>query len=76
VGYGLAPVGAVAGGAIARAFGLRAAFLFGGALVSLSAVLLGIWLNERTIEAARRGVVPRRRAPTGESTGPEVMKLP
>jgi MFS family permease len=52
--YGMASVGAVVGGAIAGAFGLRAPFFFGGVLMVGVTLVMGIWVNERAIAQARK----------------------
>jgi MFS family permease len=51
--FGAIPLGALAGGWIASAFGLRAPFLVGGAIVSVAGLLIGIWVNDATIAQAR-----------------------
>lgn len=51
--YGMASVGAVVGGAITAAFGLRAPFFFGGVLMVATTFVMGIWVNERAIAQAR-----------------------
>jgi MFS family permease len=51
--YGAIPVGAVAGGWLASAFGLRAPFLIGGAIVVLAGLLIGFWVTDATIARSR-----------------------
>jgi MFS family permease len=51
--YGAIPLGAVAGGWLASAFGLRAPYLIGGAIVILAGLLIGFWVTDTTIAAAR-----------------------
>jgi MFS family permease len=53
--YGAIPVGAVAGGWLASAFGLRAPFLIGGAIVVLAGLLIGFWVTDATIARSRAG---------------------
>lgn len=54
--YGLASVGALVGGVIANAFGLRAPFFFGGVLMVIITLVLGIWVTEEAIKDARNRV--------------------
>ena len=53
-GWGTMPLGAIAGGLIADAYGLRAPFLFAG----VSALVLAVWVStrvtNRSIQRARR----------------------
>jgi MFS family permease len=56
VGYGTIPLGAVLGGWLATAFGLRAAFFVGGGITLVTAVALRGAVNERRIEEARARV--------------------
>jgi MFS family permease len=51
--YGAIPLGALAGGWIASAYGLRAPFFVGGAIVVVAGLLVGIWVNDATIARAR-----------------------
>jgi MFS family permease len=53
--YGAIPVGAVAGGWLASAFGLRAPFLIGGAIVVLAGLLIRFWVTDATIARSRAG---------------------
>jgi MFS family permease len=63
--YGAIPVGALAGGWLASAFGLRAPFLIGGGTVVLAGLLIGFWVNDATIARSRErtgGGAPADRA--------------
>jgi MFS family permease len=51
--YGAIPLGALAGGWIASAYGLRAPFFVGGAIVVVAGLLVGIWVNDATIARSR-----------------------
>ena len=51
--YGAIPIGAVAGGWLASALGLRAPFLIGGAIVVLAGLLIGFWVTDATIARSR-----------------------
>ena len=53
LGWGSMPVGAAIGGFVARYFGLRAPFLFGGVVLLIMGVVGARVVNNRTIEAAR-----------------------
>ncbi|MEP6625891.1 MAG: MFS transporter, partial [Acidimicrobiia bacterium] len=50
LGWGTMPIGAIAGGLIASAFGLRAPFLVGG----VSALLLAVWIASRVTNRSIR----------------------
>lgn len=51
--YGAIPLGALAGGWIAEALGLRAPYVIGGAIVLLAGLLIGLWVSDARIEDAR-----------------------
>jgi MFS family permease len=51
--YGAIPLGALAGGWLASAFGLRAPYFIGGAITAAAGLLIGIWVNDATIARAR-----------------------
>jgi MFS family permease len=51
--YGSMPIGAVAGGALARTFGLRAPFLVGAIVLVAAAALALPMVNRRSVSAAR-----------------------
>ena len=53
VGWGSMPIGALVGGFIADAFGLRAPFLFATVVVAVCAVLMSRAVTSRSIAAAR-----------------------
>ncbi|HZD74119.1 MAG TPA: MFS transporter [Actinomycetota bacterium] len=53
LGYGAIPLGSVLGGVIGKTLGLRAPYLFGGALVAVSALLALPVVNDRAVQAAR-----------------------
>jgi MFS family permease len=53
VGYGFIPVGALAGGWIASAWGLRTTFFVGGGACFVAALLLGFSVTEDAIKTAR-----------------------
>jgi uncharacterized membrane protein AbrB (regulator of aidB expression) len=57
-------IGALAGGWLADASGLRAPFIVGGAVIVAVAALMGLWINERTVEEARARVTSAR-TPSG-----------
>ena len=54
IGWGTMPIGALAGGLIADAFGLRAPFLLAGTAALLLAGWIGLSVSNRSIERARR----------------------
>ena len=51
--YGAIPLGALAGGWLADAFGLRAPYFIGGAIVLVMSLGIGRWMTEAAIERAR-----------------------
>ena len=51
--YGSIPLGAMAGGWLASAFGLRSPYLVGGAVVVLAGLLVGVWVNDASIARSR-----------------------
>jgi Transmembrane secretion effector len=51
IGFGPAPVGALLGGALGRAFGLRAPFVFGSVVLAAMALLALPAINTRSVEA-------------------------
>lgn len=53
VAFGTMPLGALAGGALARTFGLRAPFLLGAATLLVAALLALPLVNGRSVRAAR-----------------------
>jgi MFS family permease len=53
VAFGTMPLGALAGGALARVFGLRAPFLLGAATLVVAALLALPLVNARSVRAAR-----------------------
>jgi MFS family permease len=57
VGYGFIPIGALAGGWIASAWGLRATFFVGGGVCFVAALLLGFSVTEDAIQRARAALV-------------------
>jgi MFS family permease len=57
VGYGFIPIGALVGGWIASAWGLRATFFVGGGVCFLAALLLGFSVTEDAIKTARAALV-------------------
>lgn len=57
VGWGTMPLGALAGGLIADAFGLRAPFLVAGIVALLLALWIGLTVTNRGISRARRRAV-------------------
>jgi MFS family permease len=57
VGWGTMPFGALAGGLIADAFGLRAPFLVAGIVALLLALWIGLTVTNRGIARARRRAV-------------------
>jgi MFS family permease len=65
--YGAIPLGALAGGWVASAFGLRAPYLIGGAIVVLAGLLIGFWVNDATIGVARERAGASGAAATGDA---------
>lgn len=59
VGYGFIPIGALAGGWIASAWGLRATFFVGGGVCFVAALLLSFSVTEEAIRTARAAVETR-----------------
>jgi MFS family permease len=59
VGYGFIPIGALAGGWIASAWGLRATFFIGGGVCFVAALLLAFSVTEDAIRKARAAVETR-----------------
>jgi MFS family permease len=53
IGYGAIPAGAILGGVVGRALGVRAPFLLGAGVLTLAALLALPVVNNRTIQAAR-----------------------
>jgi MFS family permease len=53
IGFGPAPVGALLGGVLGRTLGLRAPFVFGAAVLAVTALLALPAVNTRSVEAAR-----------------------
>jgi Transmembrane secretion effector len=53
VGFGPAPVGALLGGVLGRAFGLRSPFVVGAVVLAVVALLALPAVNTRSVEAAR-----------------------
>lgn len=51
--YGAIPLGAILGGWLADAFGLRVPFLVGGAIVVLAGIVIGRWVDDEAIGRAR-----------------------
>ena len=51
--YGAIPIGALAGGWLASAYGLRAPFVAGGTIVVLAGLLVGRWVTDAAIARAR-----------------------
>lgn len=51
--YGAIPLGALAGGWIAAALGLRAPYVIGGAIVLVAGLLIGRWVSDARIDDAR-----------------------
>ncbi|HET8778375.1 MAG TPA: MFS transporter [Candidatus Limnocylindria bacterium] len=51
--YGAIPLGALAGGWLADAFGLRAPYFIGGAIVLVMSLFIGRWVTDAAIERAR-----------------------
>ena len=51
--YGAIPVGALAGGWLASAYGLRAPYLIGGAIVVVAGLVIGRWVSDATIASSR-----------------------
>lgn len=54
--YGAIPLGALAGGWLADAFGLRAPYFAGGAVVLVISLAIGRWVTDAAIERARLSV--------------------
>ncbi len=54
VGWGTMPLGALTGGLVASAFGLRAPFLVAGIVAALLALWIGLTITNRGIARARR----------------------
>jgi MFS family permease len=52
VGLGAIPIGAVAGGLLARQFGIRTPFVFGAAAIAAAAIVLGTLLDRDAMRAA------------------------
>jgi MFS family permease len=52
-GYGVVPLGSLLGGALARAYGLRAPFVVAGVVIPLTSLLCLPAINERTLAEAR-----------------------
>jgi MFS family permease len=59
LGYGAVPVGAILGGVVARALGLRAPFLLGAAVLVVTALMALPAVNTRAVEAARAAAAER-----------------
>jgi MFS family permease len=53
VGLGTMPIGALLGGVLAKAFGLRAPFIIGGGLCLVVGVAMIPWVNNAAVDAAR-----------------------
>ncbi len=53
VGYGAIPAGALLGGVVGRALGLRAPYLAGAAVIATAALLALPVINDRGVHAAR-----------------------
>jgi hypothetical protein len=53
LGYGANPLGALLGGVVGRALGVRAPFLLGAAVLATSGLLALPVVNNRAIQAAR-----------------------
>ena len=51
--YGAIPLGALAGGWLASAYGLRAPYLIGGAIVVVAGLIVGRWVNDASIARSR-----------------------
>jgi MFS family permease len=51
--YGAIPVGAMVGGWIAQAYGLRAPYVIGGVVVLAAGLLIGLWVSDSRIALAR-----------------------
>jgi MFS family permease len=51
--YGAVPLGAILGGIVGRALGVRAPFLLGAALLAACGVLVLPVVNDRAVQAAR-----------------------
>jgi len=56
--YGAIPLGALAGGWIAGAYGLRAPYLIGGVIVMAAGVVVGRWVNDASIARSRAATGP------------------
>jgi MFS family permease len=59
LGYGAIPLGALLGGVIGKTLGLRAPYLFGGALVAVAALASVPVVNDRSVQAARDAALGR-----------------
>jgi MFS family permease len=57
LGWGSMPIGALAGGVIAGAFGLRAPFVVGGAVMLLALIPASRFVTARAIDDARAAAV-------------------
>jgi hypothetical protein len=53
LGYGAVPIGALLGGVVGRALGVRAPFPLGAAILTASGLLALPVVNNRSIQAAR-----------------------
>jgi MFS family permease len=70
VGYGFIPIGALAGGWIATAWGLRATFFVGGGVCLVAALLLGFSVTEDVIKTARDALIASGDVRPAEPEGP------
>jgi len=57
LGYGVVPLGALLGGALAGAFGLRAPYLIAGAVITVTALAFAPFVSNRAVTAARDAAV-------------------